>query len=239
MKQSDISSNLTNYEQDKQKIIDFMSDGKLAKWRDIEDIIQSPNSIIAMVKNNDLEKVRWGTYKLNEELILSNDYAYKTELDSFADLTRRSKHAVFYLYSAASYHGISLDNPGAIWFQLPKNAHYPKNYESELKPYFCRKELNLKVGIEEIDHFGTKVKITNKERTIFDLFRHKNKLADSTTARRALTWYYNSEDFNPSELYKIAFKLDKSVLNEIRTAIELLNDFKVELDNQNSGGLSL
>ncbi len=114
-----------------------------------------------------IEKIKPGLYKLI-------DYPWD-EHSSFADVCNSHKKVVICLTSAASYYDLTTFNPSYITVGVPHNS---PGFKLEYPPiqvyYFSHKY--YETGINEIDTKSGFIKIYDREKTICDLFRYRNKI---------------------------------------------------------------
>lgn len=116
-----------------------------------------------------IEKIKPGLYKLF-------DYPWD-EHSSFADVCNSHKKAVICLTSAASYYDLTTFNPSYITVAVPHNTPYFKLEYPPIQVYYFPHKY-YETGINEIDAKSGFIKIYDREKTICDLFRYRNKIGD-------------------------------------------------------------
>lgn len=152
------------------------------------------NKKLNILENEGLiTKIKRGLYKWN-------DYDFENEL---SELTRIVPEAVVCLLSALSYHNLTTNSP---WqhhvairrdFRKPVLPKYPP-----IKLYYFSLE-QYEAGIEEIIIDGVKIKIYNREKTICDCVRYRNKIGIDIV-KEALTDYLREKDRNINKLLEYA-----------------------------------
>ena len=144
-----------------------------------------------------IEKIKRGLYKLVE-------YSFD-EHESFAAICNANSNAVICLLSASSYYELTTFIPSEVYVALPMYiSRFKLNYPP-IQLYYFQGE-KYEIGIEEIMTESGKVKIYNREKTIVDLFRYKDKLGEDVTLE-ALKTFMRSTDKKVSTLSDIAYKL--------------------------------
>ena len=123
--------------------------------------------IYAMERNGDLTKEARGLYRLTERGPLGNP-----DLVQVSVLVPKS---VVFLISSLYVHRLTTQIPKQVYIALPqgvkvRNLDYPplKVFHLSEKPYIT--------GIEEHNMDGISVRIYNKEKTVTDCFKYRNKI---------------------------------------------------------------
>lgn len=132
-------------------------------------------------------------------------------------IARLFPNAVIYLESALMHYGYTDRIPSAWQIAVDKNSeksqykiHYPL-----IKPYYIEPKL-LKVGYDTFEIEGITVKIFNRDRTICDVLRYKNKL-EQEVFNTAIKSYINDKAKNLRRLYEYAELF--RITNKVQTYI--------------------
>jgi predicted transcriptional regulator of viral defense system len=140
-----------------------------ARMQDLRSSGVQTRTIAQAVSEGTIEKVKSGLYKLV-------DYPWD-EHGSFADVCNSHKKAVICLTSAADYFELTTFNPSYITVAVPHNTPgFKLDYPPVQVYYFPDKY--YKSGIEVIETKSGTIRIYNREKTICDLFRYRNKMGD-------------------------------------------------------------
>jgi len=149
-----------------------------------------------LLDNGKLEKIKMGLYRLS-------DFPEVPESKlSFIDISQSVKNGVICLFSALDYHNLTTFNPSEIYVAIPRDSKPPKiNYPPAKFFYFS--ENNYALGVQEIfTKYGT-VRIYDKEKSICDIFRYKDKIGEDL-AVEALKMYLKTKNFNIQKLLQYA-----------------------------------
>ena len=152
--------------------------------------------IKVLVDNGEIEKVKSGLYKLVRAV---DDSKLNP---GFIDVCRAFPKSVVCLLSAVEYHGLSSVNPVKIYAAIPK-AEKPPQIDYPPVNYYYWEETIYKEGIMEITTKSGNVKLYDKEKTICDLFRYRDKLGEDI-AIEALRNYLQQKNFNLNKLRRYA-----------------------------------
>lgn len=171
-----------------------------------------PRDIRKLVDENIIEKVKAGLYKIWESI---DDSKINP---GFIDVCRANKKAVICLSSALAYHELSTINPAQIYAALPRDEKAPKISFPPIK-FFRWKDDMYEQGIDKIKTKSGIVKIYNKEKTVCDMFRYRDKLGEDI-AFEALKNYLSLKEANLNKLREYSVKLRiKTVLQPYIKAI--------------------
>ena len=124
-----------------------------------------------LVESGILEKIKPGLYRMADL-----KEPKQAPLD-FIDASRAIPNGIICLASALSHHGLTTYNPPAVDMAIPNQARPKKRIHPPVHIYFFR-ERYYTPGIEAIHTSLGTVKIYNKEKTICDMFRYRNKLGE-------------------------------------------------------------
>lgn len=182
------------------KIIDFIKfNGGYAKMKQLRDAGFQTRDIKRLVDAGKLEKVKSGLYKMWD--FIDGEIVNP----SFIDVCKASPSSVICLLSALDYHDLSTINPSCIYASIPKSKKPPLIIYPPTKFYYWEKSI-YETGMMKIKTKSGTVKIYDKEKTICDLFRYRNKLGEDI-ALEALKNYLRLTDFNLNKLSEYAKRL--------------------------------
>ena len=193
------------------EIVKFIKMHGYARMKELKEAGFHTRNISALLKSGEIERVKPGLYKVPSH----KEYDNKT---NFLDITKAIPTAVICLISAASYHELITVNPTETYLAIPLAQ---KIFKIEYPPIrvFYWPERNYQLGIEEIKTKMGKIKIYNKEKTICDLFRYRDKLGEDI-AFEALKNYLQLKDFNLNKLREYSEKMRiKTILSPYVKAI--------------------
>ena len=216
---------IASKDDEKRRIIEFLADGRIAKWNDLVNLASSKSTVISLCREEKLQRVGWGAYQLafdlRAEFAPDDDVEFDGHLETFSEVTSRSSKGIICLMSAAAFHDLVLDVPNDIWLGLPHGSHVPRIDYPTIKPVFFRNSEMLSLGVELFDFQGMEVPVTDLERTVADLYRYSSRLADNTLPRKALAAASEKTDFDRELLNTYAKKLN--VREKIKVDMEILD----------------
>jgi len=141
-----------------------------------------------------LIQVKRGLYRLAEIPLISNQ--------GFVDLARAIPEGVICLLSALSYYELTTFNPSVIAMAICRGSREPKiNYPPVEFYHFSKKQ--FETGINKIEIKGHEIRIYNREKTICDCFRYRNKLG-LDIAKEGLSEYLKRKDRSLEKLLEYA-----------------------------------
>lgn len=147
-----------------------------------------------MVKTGELVREAQGIYRLSD-----------TESLGYPDLVQislRVPKAVFCLISALYFHELTTQIPHQIYFALPRDVKTPKIQNPPIRVFHFSQK-SYKEGIVEHELDGVKVNIYNREKTIADCFKFREKIG-MDVALEAVKDYLKQPQPNISLLLKYA-----------------------------------
>lgn len=120
-----------------------------------------------LCEQGSLEKIKAGLYKLSNSDVTSG----------YVDVSKAIPEAVIAVASAISFHELTTFNPSKVHIAItheakPKEINFPP-----VEVYYFRKA-QYKPGIEKVNIQGHDVRIYNREKTVCDMFRYRNKLGE-------------------------------------------------------------
>ena len=139
-------------------------------------------------------QVKRGLYRLADIPLISNQ--------GFVDLARAVPGGIICLLSALSYYELTTFNPSVIAMAICRGSRKPKiNYPPVEFYHFSKKQ--FEAGINKIKVKGHEIRIYNREKTICDCFRYRNKLG-LDIAKEGLSEYLKRKDRDLEKLLEYA-----------------------------------
>lgn len=135
-----------------------------------------------------------------------------------AEIAVRVPQSISCLVSAATYHGISLANPGRIWFAIGLKDRMPKLEHIRVRVVRFGNTART-LGVDEVVIDGVSVRITSPARTIVDCFRFR-RIAGLDIAMEVLRMGVRSGMARPADIYELADEL--RIITVIRPYLEAI-----------------
>jgi predicted transcriptional regulator of viral defense system len=140
----------------------------LVRPRDAERIGVDPAYLRRLAEDGSLTRMARGLYRLSK--------AELTEHHSLAEVSAWCPDSVICLASAARFHNLGTENPGAVWMALPRGRKRPVGAGlPELEVVWLSPE-GLSEGVEKHLVEGVQVSVTSPARTVVDFFRFEGKI---------------------------------------------------------------
>lgn len=180
-----------------EEIVEYIANnGGFASMKELKEANFHTREITFLVKEKIVEKVKPGFYRL------SNYGFFKNINVSLITVCRAEPQAVICLLSALDYYEMTDFNPSEVYYAIPhsqkkKSIHYPP-----VKTFFFRERF-YKPGIEIIKTKYGELRIYNREKTVCDMFRYRNKLSEEL-AMQALKNYLKQKNCSITALMKYA-----------------------------------
>jgi len=147
-----------------------------------------------MLKAGELVREAQGIYRLSDSDPLGNP--------DLVNISLRVPKAVFCLISALYFHELTTQIPHSVYFALPRDVKTPKVYHPPVRVLHYSKA-SYNAGIVEHELDGVKVKIYDREKTIADCFKFREKIG-LDVALEAIKDYLRQPKVNVSLLMKYA-----------------------------------
>jgi predicted transcriptional regulator of viral defense system len=125
-----------------------------------------------MVKTGELVREAQGIYRLSNSEPLGNP--------DLVNISLRVPRAVFCLVSALYFHELTTQIPHQVYFALPRDVKTPKLGYPPIRVFHFSQE-SYQAGVTEHELDGVKVKIYNREKTIADCFKFREKIGMDVT----------------------------------------------------------
>ncbi|MGE5402333.1 MAG: type IV toxin-antitoxin system AbiEi family antitoxin domain-containing protein [Ignavibacteriales bacterium] len=170
----------------------FENHGGFATMTELKTAGFHTRNIASLVENGIIDKIKSGLYRIA-------DYSFFENVNvSYLTICRAEPKGVICLISALDYHDLTTFNPSEIYYAIPISAKPKTISYPPVKAYFFTKRF-YEPGIETIKTKFGDLRIYNKEKTICDMFRYRNKLGEDL-AIEALQTYLRSKDKNIGKL---------------------------------------
>ena len=182
-----------------QRIIDiFNEQGGYARMKELKVASVHTRDVQRLVQDGVIEKIKTGLYKLVD----------LPEADgvpvSFVDICHAMAVAIICLLSALDYYELTTFMPSQVYVAVPNSFKPPKIKYPPVNFFYFRDRF-YDLGIEKIETSMGTVRIYNREKTICDVFRYRNKVGEDI-ALEGLRNYVNSKGANIRRLNDYAEK---------------------------------
>ncbi len=147
-----------------------------------------------MVKSAELVREAQGIYRLSESDPLGNP--------DLVNLSLRVPRAVFCLISALYFHELTTQIPHSVYFALPRDVKTPKIQYPPIW-VFHYSDASYQAGIVEHELDRVKVKIYDREKTVADCFKFRQKVG-MDVALEALRDYIRQPKLDVHKLLEYA-----------------------------------
>ena len=155
-----------------------------------------------MLDCGEIKRVAHGYYSLKDSFV-----------DQFYSLQQRHSTGIFSYGTAAFLCGIIKKSPKTIDYTVPRGYNTSKlNIDDKLKYHYVLEPLYDIGLIEIVSPEGELVRVYDKERTICDFIRHRNRI-DSKLYSEVLNAYFRSKDMDTKKLlrYGKIFRISKEL----------------------------
>lgn len=154
----------------------------------------TPKTFYSIYNTGITARLSRGLYKLSDSPPLSNH-------DLFL-IGKKVRKGVICLISALAFYDLTLQIPHEIYVALPKGAEEPRLDYPPIRTFRFSKTSYSK-GIETHIIDGEKVRIYNREKTLADCFKFRNKIGLETVIE-ALRLYHTKSSSNIKSLMHYA-----------------------------------
>ncbi|MBA4313541.1 MAG: Abortive infection protein AbiEi [Chlorobiaceae bacterium] len=172
----------------------FKKHGGYGRMQDMKVAKIHTRDIAKAVSNNLIEKIKPGLYKLI-------DYPWN-ENSSLIDICHANKATVICLSSALRYYNLTTFNPSEVTVAVPHNTDRFKIKYPPIRVFYFPNAF-YSPGIEKIQIKSGTIRVYNKEKTVCDMFRYRNKLGIDI-ALEGLKSYLKLKEANINKLSKYA-----------------------------------
>jgi predicted transcriptional regulator of viral defense system len=168
---------------DMEKIIaHFRKHGGYALMKELKAASFQTRDIARLLKEGAIIKVKPGLYRLanlgDVVIPLPRIKATGSTISQeIIDVCKALPGGVICLVSALAFYDLTTFNPSEIYVAIPNAAKVPKVDFPPLRVFYFRERF-YKPRIERIEVPNCTIKIYNKEKTICDMFRYRNKYGE-------------------------------------------------------------
>ena len=179
------------------EIISYISkNGGFATMKELKEENFHTRDIAKLVKENIIVKIKPGVYRLA-------DYSFFKNVNvSLITVCRAEPQAVICLISAMDYYEMTDFNPSEIYYAIPHSQKSKSIIYPPVKTFYFRERFYTP-GIEIAKTKYGELKIYNKEKTVCDMFRYRNKFGEEL-AMQALKNYLEQKKKSIASLLKYA-----------------------------------
>ncbi|MBU0580062.1 MAG: Abortive infection protein AbiEi [Candidatus Margulisbacteria bacterium] len=178
------------------KLLEYFTKNVYVQTKDIIKASLQTRDLIKLQDKNIIHKIKPGLYRLSE-FIVSDGIS-----SSLIDVCKAIPEAVICLLSSLEFYDLTTFNPADIYIALPHNKKPPEIIYPPVRIFYFRKRF-YEPGIKTITTRYGKIKIYNKEKTICDMFRYRNKLGEDV-ALEGLKNYLATEERSIKKLREYA-----------------------------------
>jgi len=180
-----------------EEIITYIKkNGGFATMKELKEANIHTRDIAKLVKENVIVKIKPGIYRLA-------DYTFFKDVNvSLITVCRAEPQAVICLISAMDYYEMTDFNPSEIYYAIPHSRKSKSIIYPPVKTFYFRDRF-YNPGIENIKTKYGELRVYNKEKTICDMFRYRNKFGEEL-AMQALKNYLEQKKKSIASLIKYA-----------------------------------
>ena len=193
------------------KIIQYIDDrGGFARMSELRKASFQTRDIARLVEEGKITKVKAGLYKLPEVNTATNISA------SLVEISHAVPNGVIALVSALAHYGLTTFVPPEVYVAISMSDKPPKVEYPPVRFFYYSEKL-FRTGIDVIKTSAGAVRIYNREKSICDMFRYRDKLGENL-ALEALKNYLRLKDSNIKKLseYAVMCRVNKIVFPYIK-----------------------
>ena len=181
----------------------FKLNGGFLRTKDLERRAQW-YQLERMVGKGEAIKLSAGIYKLND-----------IRIPQKADISMLYPSAVFCMFTAWNFHGLSTANPWAFHLAVEHKNKFSKPDYPPISFYYWRNQ-SLNMGITEVEEEGYKIRMYDLEKSVCDAIRFRKKVGVDTVSE-ILTKYLKRPDKDLDKLLRYArtLRIEKFVRETI------------------------
>lgn len=172
---------------------EFIKNGGVLKTSELKELGITSRQINKLLEEGMISKIKYGFYE-------SNEYLPKEQVI----ISRLFPKAVIFLESALMHYGYT-DRIPLAW-QIAVDRHSkPNQYDIEypvIEPYYLEPKF-IDIGVDIICEDGVDIRIYDRDRTICDTLRYKNKLEEEVFTH-AIKSYLKDPKKNVRRLFEYA-----------------------------------
>ena len=149
----------------------FRRQGGMLRTKDVLAAGVHPRTLYALRDEGIIECLSRGLYRLSDAPVLANP--------DLVTVAKRVPEGVACLISALSFHEITTQIPHEIYLAISRNAEAPRIDHPPVRIFwFAGKAFTEGIETHRLD--GVPVRIYNKEKTLVDCFKYRNKIGMDT-----------------------------------------------------------
>ena len=153
------------------KLLEYFNKNGYAKVKELKIKSFQTRDISNLLEEGFIYKIKPGLYRISEFPL-----SIETK-ESYLDICRAVPEAVLYLISALDFHNLTTFNPSEIYIAIPRSKKAPKISYPPVK-FFYLYDNFYSTAIQKIKTPYGDIKVYDKEKTICDIFRYRNKLGE-------------------------------------------------------------
>ena len=191
------------------KLNNFFENNTIITVKEAEKIGIKRQILSNLCKKGILERVKQGVYQKND-----------TITDEFVKI-QKNNNVIFSNTTALYFHNLTDRVPNTISITVPQGynvLHITKKFKN-LKIHYVKKEIFESGKIETLSKMGAKIYIYDKERTICDIIKNKEKI-DVDVFSKALKLFFKDKDIKVRKLIKYSKEL--KIEKKVREYVEVL-----------------
>ena len=196
----------------KDTIIEYLKEhGGIARFSSIRKAGFHPDSLKNLEKENKVEKIGRGLYKLTSNTLGSHP--------DYVSASLQTSKGVICLLSALYFYKATVEIPQFVDIAIPSGARANKIDYPPVRFYrFSPKA--WEAGVEEYTTAGHKIKIYSLAKTVADCFKFRNKIG-TDVAREAIKVAVTEKRIKPKEIMHFAkiCRVDKIIKPILETMI--------------------
>lgn len=170
--------------------------GGFATMQELKEADFHTRDIANFVKDNVIEKIKPGVYRIS-------DYKFFKDINlSLITVCKAEPKAIICLISALDFYEMTDFNPSEIFYAIPHSRKSKTIITPPVKTFYFRERF-YSSGIEIIKTKYGEMRIYNREKTVCDMFRYRNKLGEEL-AMQALKNYLGQKKKSIASLIKFA-----------------------------------
>lgn len=151
-------------------------------------------TLYQLLADGKIERLSRGVYKLSGTLPFAHP--------DLATIALRVPQGVICLISALSFHELTTQIPHEVYVAIPSNARWPEIDYPPVRAFrFARSVYGEGIEIHRMNRVG--VRIYDREKTIVDCFRYRNKIGLDTCVE-AVKLYKDQRRYNVDAILKYA-----------------------------------
>jgi predicted transcriptional regulator of viral defense system len=153
-----------------------------------------PRTLYALRDDGSIERLSRGLYRLTNAVPLGNPDLVAVAL--------RAQEGVICLISALAFHELTTQIPHEVYLAIARGAEPPRIDYPPVRTFWFS-GVSYSEGIETHQLDGVPVRIYNREKTIADCFRYRNKIG-LDTCLESLRYYKQQRRINTDALLRYA-----------------------------------